>query len=107
LITFQKTELKTMETNKEKALNWVDTFFKQKEESIHHDLTIEVNNKNVESIISLAQELGDIKEEKATVIEQVQDAETLVELVQLIMDDSLFEDDDKEDYLSYIFNVQN
>ncbi len=96
-----------METNKEKALNWVNTFYKQREESIHHDLTIEVNNKNVESIISLAQELGDIKEEKATVIEYVQDVETLVELVQLIMDDSLFEDDYKEDYLSYIFNVQN
>jgi hypothetical protein len=96
-----------METNKEKALNWVNTFYKQREESIHHDLTIEVNNKNVESIISLAQELGDIKEEKATVIEYVQDTETLVELVQLIMDDSLFEDDYKEDYLSYIFNVQN
>lgn len=96
-----------MKTNKEKALNWIDTFFKQKEESIHHDLTIEVNNKNVESIISLAEELGNIKEEKATVIEYVQDVETLVELVQLIMDDSLFEDDDKEDYLNYIFNVQN
>lgn len=94
-----------METNKEKALNWVDTFFKQKEENIHHDLTVEVNNKNVDSIISLAQELGDIKEEKATVIEQVQDAETLVDLVQLIMDDDLFDVDYKEDYLVYIFNI--
>ncbi len=94
-----------METNKEKALNWVDTFYKQREENLHHDLTIEVNNKNVDSIISLAQDLGNIKEEKATVIEQVQDAETLVELVQVIVGDDLFEDDDKEDYLSYIFGI--
>ena len=94
-----------METNKEKALNWVDTFYKQRKENLYHDLIVEVNNKHVPSIISLAQDLGNIKEEKATVIEQVQDAETLVELVQLIMDDSLFEDEDKEDYLSYIFSI--
>ena len=94
-----------MKTNKEKALNWVDTFFKQKEEHLHHDLLIEVNNKHIHSIISLAQDLGNIKEEKATVIEQVQDAETLVDLVQLIMDDSIFDDEDKEDYLTYIFSI--
>lgn len=93
-----------IKTNKEKALNWVDTFFKQREESIHHDLTVEVKNKSVQSIISLAQELGDIKEDKATVMEQIQDAETLVELVQFIMDDS-FVDEDKEDYLIYIFSI--
>jgi len=94
-----------METNKEKALNWVDTFFKQKEENLHHDLLVEVNNKHIKSIISLAETLGDIKEVKATVIEQIQDAETLVDLVQLIMDDSLFEDGDKEEYLIYIFSI--
>lgn len=96
-----------MKNNQEKALNWVDTFFKQKEEYLHHDLLIEVNNKHIHSIISLAEKLGDVKEDKATVMEQVQDAETLVDLVQLIMDDSLFDDEDKEDYLNYIFNVQN
>jgi pyruvate-formate lyase-activating enzyme len=94
-----------METNKEKALNWIDTFYKQREENLHHDLIVEVNNKHVPSIISLAQDLGNIKEVKATVIEQIQDAETLVDLVQLIMDDSLFEDGDKEEYLIYIFSI--
>lgn len=94
-----------MKTNKEKALNWVDTFFKQREENLHHDLLVEVNNKNVNSIISLAERLGDIKEDKAATIEQIQDANTLIELVQFIMDDDLFDDEDKEDYLTYIFNV--
>ena len=94
-----------MKTNKEKALNWVDTFFKQREEDLHNDLIVEVNNKNVDSIISLAEQLGDVKEDKAAVIEQVQDAETLVDLVQLIMDDDLFDDEYKEDYLLYIFNI--
>ena len=94
-----------MKTNKEKALNWVDTFFKQREENIHHDLIVEVKNKSVQSIISLAEKLGDIKEDKATVMEQVQDAETLIDLVQLIMDDSIFDDEDKEDYLTYIFSI--
>lgn len=94
-----------MKTNKEKALNWVDTFYKQREENIHNDLIVEVNNKNVFSIVSLAEQLGNIKEEKATIIEQVQDADTLVDLVQLIMDDGLFEDEDKEDYLTHIFNI--
>ena len=60
MITFQKKDLKMMKTNKEKALNWVDTFFKQREENIHHDLIVEVKNKSVQSIISLAEKLGDI-----------------------------------------------
>ena len=90
---------------KEKALNWVDTFFKQREENLHHDLTVEVINKNVNSIIFLAQELGNIKEEKATIVEQVQDANTLVDLVQMIMCEDLFDDEDKEDYLTYIFSI--
>jgi hypothetical protein len=98
-----------MKTNKEKAINWVDTFFKQKEESIHHDLTIEVNGKNVSSIISLAKELGDIKGDKAEIMELVQDAETLYDLVQAIMNNGLelFDDEDKEDYLVYIFEVKS
>jgi hypothetical protein len=96
-----------MKTNKEKAINWVDTFFKQTEENIHHDLLIEVNGKNVPSIISLAKELGDIKGDKAEIMELVQDAETLIDLVQAIMNNELelFDDEDKEDYLVYIFNV--
>jgi hypothetical protein len=98
-----------MKTNKEKAINWVDTFFKQKEESIHHDLTIEVNGKNVSSIISLAKELGDIKGDKAEIMELVQDAETLYDLVQAIMNNGLelFDDEDKEDYLVYIFEAKS
>lgn len=94
-----------MKTNKEKALNWVDTFFKQKEENLHHDLLIEVNNKHIDSIISLAEALGSVKEDKATTIEQIQDAEILVDLVQVIVGDGFFDDEDKEDYLMYIFNV--
>jgi len=94
-----------MKTNKEKALNWVDTFFKQREENLHNDLLVEVNNKNVNSIISLAERLGDVKEDKAVTIEQIQDANTLIELVQFIMDDDLFDDEDKEDYLTYIFSI--
>jgi len=96
-----------MKNNQGKALNWVNTFFKQKEENLQHDLLVEVNNKHIHSIISLAEQLGDIKEDKATVIEQVQDAETLIELVQLIMDDDIFENEDKEDYLNYIFNLEH
>jgi len=102
-----KMELKKMKTNKEKALNWVNTLYKQREEDLHHDLLVEVNNKHIDSIISLAEALGSAKEEKALVIEQVQDAETLIDLVQLIMNDVLFDDEDKEEYLNYIFNVQN
>lgn len=94
-----------MKTNKGKALNWVDTFFKQREENLQHDLLVEVNNKSIQSIISLAEKLGDVKEDKATIMEQVQDAETLIELVQLIMDDDIFDDEDKEDYLTYIFSI--
>jgi len=97
-----------MKNNQGKALNWVNTFFKQKEENLQHDdLLVEVNNKYIHSIISLAEQLGDIKEDKATVMEQVQDAETLIELVQLIMDDNIFDDEDKEDYLNYIFNLEH
>jgi hypothetical protein len=98
-----------MKTNKKKAIDWVDTFFKQKEESIHHDLTIEVNSKNISSIISLAKELGDIKGDKAEIMELVQDAETLYDLVQAIMNNGLelFDDEDKEDYLVYIFEVKS
>jgi len=92
-----------METNKKRAINWVDTFFKQTEENIHHDLFVEVNNKNVSSIISLAQRLGGIKEDKAEIMELVQDAETLIDLVQVIINNELFDDEDKEDYLLYIF----
>ena len=94
-----------METNKEKALNWVDTFFKQKEENLHHDLLIEVNNKNVKSIISLAERLGNIKEQKAELMEQIQDANCLLDLVQAAVDNMEFDDEDKEDYLMYIFGI--
>jgi hypothetical protein len=96
-----------IKTNKEKALNWVDTFFKQREENIHHDLIVEVNNKSVSSIISLAKRLGDIKGDKAEIMELVQDAETLVDLVQAVMNNELelFDDEDKEDYLTYIFSI--
>jgi hypothetical protein len=94
-----------MKNNQGKALNWVDTFFKQREENLQHDLLVEVNNKHIASIISLAEKLGDVKEDKATIMEQIQDAETLIELVQLIMDDNIFEDEDKEDYLTYIFGI--
>lgn len=94
-----------METNKKRAINWVDTFFKQTEENIHRDLFVEVNNKNVSSIISLAQRLGGIKEDKAEIMELVQDAETLIDLVQAIINNELFDDEDKEDYLLYIFSV--
>ena len=94
-----------MKNNQGKAINWIDTFFKQTEENIHHDLLIEVNNKSVSSIISLAKRLGDIKGDKAEIIELVQDAETLVDLVQAVMNNDIFDGEDKEDSLNYIFNV--
>jgi hypothetical protein len=94
-----------MKNNQGKAINWIDTFFKQTEENIHHDLLIEVNNKSVSAIISLAKRLGDIKGDKAEIIELVQDAETLVDLVQAVMNNDMFDEEDKEDYLNYIFNV--
>ena len=94
-----------MKNNQEKALNWVDTFFKQREESIHHDLLVEVNNKNVDSIISLAERLGNIKEQKAELMEQIQDANCILDLVQAVIDNMEFDDEYKEDYLLYIFNI--
>ena len=99
--------LKTNYKPKEKAIDWVDTFFKQTEESIHHDLTVEVKMKNVSSIISLAQKLGGVKGDRAEIMELVQDAEMLIDLVQAIMNNELelFDDEDKEDYLTYIFSI--
>jgi len=97
--------LKTNYKPKEKAIDWVDTFFKQTEEGIHHDLTVEVNNKNVSSIIALAQRLGGIKGDRAEIMELVLDAETLIDLVQAVINNELFDDEDKEDYLTYIFSI--
>jgi hypothetical protein len=97
--------LRTNYKPKEKAIDWVNTFFKQKEENIHNDLLVEVNNKHVSSIISLAEELGNLKEDKAEIIESIQDAETLIDLVQSIIQGVHFDDEDKEDYLLYIFDV--
>jgi hypothetical protein len=97
--------LKTNYKPKEKAIDWVDTFFKQTEEGIHHDLTVEVKMKNVPSIISLAQRLGGIKGDRAEIMELVLDAETLIDLVQAVINNELFDDEDKEDYLTYIFSI--
>lgn len=97
--------LKTNYKPKEKAIDWVDTFFKQTEEGIHHDLTVEVKMKNVPSIIALAQRLGGVKGDRAEIMELVLDAETLIDLVQAIMNNDIFEDEDKEDYLTYIFSI--
>jgi hypothetical protein len=96
-----------MKNNQGKAINWIDTFFKQTEENIHHDLLIEVNNKHVSAIIFLAKRLGDIKGDKAEIMELVQDAETLVDLVQAVMNNDMFDEEDKEDYLNYIFNLKH
>ena len=90
---------------KEKAINWVNTYFAQEEESLYHDLEVEVKRKHVDSIVSLSEKLHSIKERKAEVLEHVEDAEDNVELIQVLLD---WEDSDREmelDYISYIFGL--
>jgi hypothetical protein len=92
---------------KEKAINWINTYFIQEEESLYRDLEVEVKNKNIDSIVSLSEKLHDIKERKAEVLEHVEDAEDFVELIQVLLD---WEDADRElelDYISYIFDVRS
>jgi hypothetical protein len=92
---------------KEKAINWVNTYFIQEEESLYRDLEVEVKNKNIDSIVSLSEKLHDIKERKAEVLEHVEDAEDNVELIQVLLD---WEDADRVmelDYISYIFDVRS
>jgi hypothetical protein len=91
--------------SKEKAINWVNTYFAQEEESLYRDLEVEVKNKHVDSIVSLSEKLHDIKERKAEVLEHVEDAEDNVELIQVLLD---WEDADREmelNYISYIFDL--
>lgn len=98
-----------MKGYKERALRWIDTFYKQTEESIHHDLLNAVNNKDVPSIMHLAERLGNLKEQRATVTEQIQDAEVLLELIQLVMDGKHvlgLDDEEIEDYILYICKEQ-
>lgn len=92
---------------KEKAINWVNTYFSQKEESLYHDLEIEVKNKHVDCIVNLSSCLHELKEKKVHILEYIMDAEDIVELIQVILD---WEELDREleiDYIEYIFNVQN
>jgi hypothetical protein len=94
-------------TPKEKAINWINTYFTREEESFYRDLEIEVKNKNIDSIVSLSEKLHNIKERKAEVLEHVEDAEDNVELIQVLLD---WEDADRElelDYISYIFDVRS
>lgn len=94
-------------TPKEKAINWVNTYFTQKEESLFHDLEIEVKRKHINSIVSLSEKLHDLKEEKAEALERVGDADDNVELIQVILD---WEDMDREmecDYIEYIFDIRS
>jgi hypothetical protein len=94
-----------MKEYKERALRWIDTFYKQSEESLHHDLLNAVNNKDVPSIIHLAERLGNLKEQRAIVTEQVLDAEVILELIQLVIDGKHIaglNDEEIEDYILYI-----
>jgi hypothetical protein len=94
-----------MKEYKERALRWIDNFYKQSEESLHHDLLNAVNNKDVPSIMYLAERLGNLKEQRAIVTEQVLDAEVLLELIQLVMEGkhvSGLDDEEIEDYILYI-----
>ena len=94
-----------MKGYKERALRWIDTYYKQTEENIHHDLLNAVNIKAIPSITSLAERLGNLKEERAIVTERVQDAEVLLELIQLVMDGKHvlgLDDEEIEDYILYI-----
>ena len=94
-------------TPKEKAINWVNNYFTQKEESLYHDLEIEVKKKHIDCIINLSDEIHDVKERKAEILEHVEDAEDNVELIQVLLD---WEDEDVNreielDYISYIFGL--
>jgi hypothetical protein len=90
---------------KERAIYWVKTYFSQKEESLYHDLEVEVKNKHVDCIVNLSNELYKLKEKKAIILEYVMDVEDIVELVQVVLD---WEELDRElevDYIEYIFDV--
>lgn len=90
---------------KEKAINWVNTYFTQEEESLYHDLEIEVKNKNINSIVILSEKLHDIKERKTKILEHIEDADDNVELIQVLLD---WEDANREmelDYISCIFSL--
>ena len=94
-----------MKEYKERALRWIDTFYKQSEESLYHDLLNAVNNKDVPSIISLTETLGNLKEQRAIVTERALDAEVLLELIQLVMEGKHvlgLDDEEIEDYILYI-----
>ncbi len=94
-----------MKEYKERALRWIDTFYKQSEESLYHDLLNAVNNKDVSSIVYLAERLGNLKEQRAMFTERALDAEVLLELIQLVMDGKHvlgLDDEEVEDYILYI-----
>jgi hypothetical protein len=91
---------------KERAINWVNTYFSQKEESLYHDLEIEIKNKHVDCIVNLSSELYKLKEKKAIILEYVMDSVDIVELVHIVLD---WEELDRElevDYIEYIFDVR-
>ena len=96
-----------MKTNKEKALNWVNTYFSQEEEYIYSNLEVEVKNKNISKIISLSHSLNSLKERKAYMIETIEDASDLSELVAHIFDNVDISREMELDYIKYIFDVQD
>ena len=92
-------------TPKEKAINWVNNYFKVEEENLFRDLEVEVKRKHVDSIVSLSEKLGDLKERKADLMEQVEDATDNVELIYVI---TYWSDADREielDYIPHIFSM--
>jgi serine protease inhibitor len=92
-------------TPKEKAINWVNNYFKVEEESLYRDLEVEVKRKHVDSIVYLSEKLHNLKERKADLIEQVEDSEDNVDLIHVI---SYWSDANREielNYLSYVFGI--
>jgi hypothetical protein len=92
-------------TTKDRALQWANTFFAQKEASIYHNLEIAVKHKDVGTIISLSDDLGALKEDKAEMVERIQDADDIIELLEVI---SLLKCDREDEvcFVTYIFEVQ-
>ena len=92
---------------KERAINWVNTYFSQKEERTYFNLETAVKAKNIEHIVTLSQDLHSLKERKAIIIENIEDASNVVDLIYVIFDDSDIDKELEVEYIEYIFNVQN
>jgi hypothetical protein len=93
-------------TAKDRALQWANTYFAQWEASTFHDLEAAVKNKRIDDIISLSIDLGTLKEDKAEMIERIQDAKDTIELLDIL---SLLKGDREDElcFVGYMLNVKS